>query len=68
MFVGAAKHSAEIRFEGQLWMFPLRNLVSCEAEQHGERGSPSCWIFFPWVMLIGTTNQSLYVKINCDSF
>ena len=68
MFVGAAKLSAGMRFGGQLWVFPLRNLLSCEVEQHGGKRKPQLRVYFPRVVLMGTTNQSLHVKINCDSF
>lgn len=47
MLVGAAILSADIKYGIQLWVFPLRNLVSCEAGQHGGKRKPQLWTFFP---------------------
>lgn len=46
MLVGATSLSAEIRFGGRLWVFALRNLPSCEAEQHGGKRKPQLRVFF----------------------
>lgn len=47
MFVSAIKFSAEIRFGGKLWVFLLRNDLSCKAEQRGGTGKPQLCCFFP---------------------
>lgn len=46
MFVGATKLSAETKFAGRLWVFPLRNLLSYEAEQRCRKREPQLQGFF----------------------